>query len=124
MAMGEAALICAQAGFRVFPAHTIRNGACSCGGTGKSCSGGKHPIGSLVPHGVLDATSDSTVVSHWWAQAPDANIGIATGKASGLVVLDVDGPTGEAFLAKMEGEHGPLPPTLQVTTGKGRHLYF
>jgi len=117
------ALSYARMGFRVFPAHTIRNGACTCG-AGKDCSPGKHPIGSLVPRGLLDASADTEVIARWWAQSPDANIGLATGKGSGLVVLDVDGPIGETSLAKMESEHGSLPPSWQVKTGKGRHLYF
>ena len=69
----------AQAGFKVFPAHGIRGGACMCGST-KNCSPGKHPIGILAPRGVLDATDDLGVVNRWWTQVPDANIGLATGK--------------------------------------------
>jgi hypothetical protein len=121
--MRAVALACAQAGVRVFPVHTFRNGACSCAGA-KGCKPAKHPIGSLVPRGVLDASNDSTVITSWWDQVPDANIGFATGKASNLVVLDVDGPAGEATLAELEKQHGSLPPTWQVRTGKGRHLYF
>jgi putative DNA primase/helicase len=123
MTMLDAALTHAQAGRRVFPLHTTRNGGCSCGGT-KNCAPGKHPIGALVPHGVLDATTDPDLIRTWWGQIPDANIGIATGRNSNLVVLDVDGAKGEAFLAIAEGKHGLLPPTLEVKTGKGRHLYF
>jgi hypothetical protein len=119
----EAALIYAQAGFRVFPTHTVRNGVCTCGGA-KQCAPGKHPIGTLVPRGVLDASTDAKAIKQWWAQTPDANIGIATGKDSGVVVLDVDGPQGDKFLAEMESKHGSLPRTWQVKTGKGRHLYF
>ncbi len=121
--MRAVALACAQADLRVFPVHTIRNGACSCGGA-KGCAPAKHPIGSLVPRGVLEASTDPAVIRSWWDKMPDANIGIATGKASNLVVLDVDGRTGEATLADLEKKHGPLPPTWQVKTGKGRHLYF
>jgi hypothetical protein len=121
--MLEAALAYAQAEFKVFPTYSIRNGACACGGA-KGCNPGKHPIGNLAPRGVLDATDDLGVVNRWWAQVPDANIGLATGKLSKVVVLDVDGPIGEETLAKIEQKHGLLPPTSQVRTGKGRHLYF
>jgi putative DNA primase/helicase len=121
--MLDAALAYAQAGFRVFPAHGIQNGACTCGGA-KGCSPGKHPIGRLVPRGVLDASDDPHVVTRWWSQVPDANIGIATGKNSKLVVLDVDGPIGEETLATLASKHGLLPQTWQAKTGKGRHLYF
>ena len=112
-----------QAGFKVFPAHAIRNGSCTCGGA-KGCSPGKHQIGNLVPRGLLDASADLSVVVRWWQRVPDANIGIATGKISDLVVVDVDGSTGEETLAKIERKHGSLPQTWQVRTGKGRHLYF
>ena len=55
---------------------------------------------------------------------PDANIGIATGKESNLVVADIDGPKGEALLAQFQRQHGPLPPTTTVKTHRGRHLWL
>jgi RecA-family ATPase len=55
---------------------------------------------------------------------PDANIGIATGKASNLAAPVVDGPEGEALLAELQRQLGPLPPTITVKTNKGRHLWF
>ncbi|MEI6502612.1 MAG: bifunctional DNA primase/polymerase [Armatimonadota bacterium] len=76
------------------------------------------------------ASTDSEIISGWWAQWPTANIGIATGARSGIVVLDVDidpdkGIDGEASLAALEAKYGPSPETRQVRTGRGgRHLYF
>jgi hypothetical protein len=56
---------------------------------------------------------------------PEANIGIATGEESDLIVLDVDGAEGEASLKELERDHEPLPKTLENRTGGGgRHLYF
>lgn len=49
--------------------------------------GGKQP---LTAHGFQSATTDSRQVQRWWMRAPDANIGIPTGRPSGLVVVDVD----------------------------------
>jgi putative DNA primase/helicase len=121
--MLDAASTYVQAGFKVFPAYAMQDGACACGGA-KGCSPGKHPIGNLVPQGVLNASGDPNVVHHWWQQVPDANIAIATGRNSDLVVVDVDGSIGEETLAKIECKHGSLPQTWQVRTGKGRHLYF
>ena len=121
--MRDAALAYASEGYKVFPIHTMRAGACSCGGA-KNCKPAKHPIGNLAPRGVLNATKNPEVVAGWWAKEPNANIGIATGQASGIVALDVDGPTGETTLAKLERRFGTLPPTRQIKTGKGRHLYF
>jgi putative DNA primase/helicase len=53
----------------------------------------------------------------------DANYGIITGSASGLVVLDVDGKKGRASLRKMKKMHGPLK-TVTVKSPRGYHLYF
>jgi putative DNA primase/helicase len=116
----EWALKYASRGWRVLPLHTIRNGACSCG---KDCGrhAGKHP---LVRNGVKDATRDEVTIKQWFAKWPDANVGIATGRVSGLVVVDIDGPEGEKLLADFNAEFGPLPEDLSATTGKGRHLYF
>ncbi len=49
--------------------------------------GGKTPI---TRRGHLDATTDRRQVRAWWRRNPWANIGIPTGAASGLVVVDVD----------------------------------
>jgi hypothetical protein len=52
----------------------------------------KHPLGSLVPHGVKDATTNRARILAWWTRHPQANIGLATGHR--FDVLDVDGPEG------------------------------
>jgi len=49
------------------------------------------------------ATTDEKQVTAWWTQWPQANIGIATGKNSNLVVLDVDlKPGGKESLQTLE----------------------
>lgn len=55
---------------------------------------------------------------------PTANFGIVTGLASELVVLDVDGPKGQASLETLTAEHGPLPHTVTVKTTNGYHYFF
>lgn len=75
-------------------------------------------------HGCLDATTDAETIDRWWRRNPDWNIGIACGEKSGIWVLDVDGPGGEATLAALIEQHGPLPETPEQTTGKGRHIVF
>jgi RecA-family ATPase len=69
-----------------------------------------------------DATTDPVKVRDFWKRYPRANVGIATGRESGLLVVDVDdGADGMAELAKL----GPLPKTLEVITGSGnRQLFF
>lgn len=114
------ALDYASRGWRVFPCHGWRDGRCSCGNT--ECSGpGKRPYTS---NGFKEATTDADQIRRWWKQWPDANIGVATGAASGLLVLDLDGPDAVGALSKMEERQGPLPLTPETRTGKGQHRLF
>jgi hypothetical protein len=77
----------------------------------------------LLSRGFLAATNEPSTVRGWWQGRPDANIGLWPG-ASGLIVVDLDGPQGETNGSEL----GLLSePTLQVVTGRaegGRHLYF
>lgn len=78
---------------------------------------GKDP---LTAHGYLDATADPEQISAWWARWPLANIGLATGAASGVFVLDLDRKYGGLVaLGLLEDELGPLPPTPRVRSGDG-----
>ena len=117
--MKDAALAYARRGWPVLPLHGIRNCTCTCG---RDCSSpGKHP---LVRHGLREATTDTTVIGIWWRRWPAANVGIATGVASGLAVIDLDGEEAEASLRRLETLGFQLSPTLTAATGRGRHLYF
>lgn len=122
--MSRAALAYAQwFGWPVFPCCWITEaGACSCG-LADCNSPGKHP---LTRHGFKDATRDEVQIRAWWAESPQANIGIPTGQASGFDVLDVDvRHGGEESLAELEAKHGKLPATVEaITGGGGRHLLF
>jgi len=42
-----------------------------------------------TPNGVKDATNDPDIIREWWADQPDANIGVACGP-SGIFVVDLD----------------------------------
>jgi hypothetical protein len=66
------------------------------------------------------------VISRWWKKWPDANIAIATGKASGFIALDVDPRHGgEDSLDLLINQYGPLPNTIgAITGGSGRHILF
>jgi len=119
-----AALELAQKGFKVFPLHTAlfddKGAYCSCKKLGCE-SVGKHPRFKKY----LDrATTDPAQIEKWWAEWPDANIGIATGEKSGVFVVDVDGPAGRASLHTLETLNSKLPDTLSVTTGRGDHRYY
>lgn len=84
---------------------------------------GKKPLSA---HGCLDASTDPHQIKAWAALCPNANVGLATGAKSGIVVLDVDpAHNGDYSLAALEAKHGPLPDTVEVLTGGGgRHIYF
>jgi len=85
---------------------------------------GKRP---LIPWRLFQsAIASSDAVRHWFQRWPDANLGIVTGRLSGLVVLDIDvGHGGADSLAAIEQEHGAPQVTPEaITGGGGRHLYF
>jgi len=109
-------------GFRVLPLHWITPGGCSCG-SAKCPSPGKHP---LTRTGVNEASSDTNQIAHWWKSWPEANVGIASGKYSGIAVLDIDNKQGG--LEKLEAlkeEFPEIKKTLSVSTGGGGyHFYF
>lgn len=119
MELLETALTYAQRDWRVFPIHGIVDGRCTC--RRKCSSPGKHP---LVRRGLYEAATDQRAIKGWWTRWPFANIAVATGAASGLAVIDVDGPEGEATVARLEHSGFRLSPTLTAITGNGRHLYF
>jgi hypothetical protein len=63
------------------------------------------------------ATTSTTQINQWWKGSQSGcGIGIATGKASGIWVLDVDD---RDALYELEREHGELPATLTSITGSG-----
>lgn len=63
-------------------------------------------------------------ISNWWRKYPNANPAVACGPVSGVFVVDVDGDLGAATMAELQREHGAVPITWRVRTGKGEHLYF
>jgi hypothetical protein len=106
----------------VLPLHSIAaDGFCSCGEA--ACkSEGKHP---RLKHGLLQASKDPDQIKAWWDQWPDANVGIATGPVSGIVVLDVDAAKG-AFSSELlfDGVDATVFTTPKVKTGAGLHFYY
>jgi hypothetical protein len=76
--------------------------------------------------GFLDATRDPKQIEHWFGFGYK-NIGVATGDASGVVVIDIDGykPGVVSAFKHLEEVLGELPRTYSVTTrAGGLHLYF
>lgn len=116
----RAAIEYAMNGLHVFPVYDILEGTCGCGD--RDCkSPGKHPISAVAPNGFKNATRDVDTVQHWWTRYPHANIGIRTGKESGIIVVDIDGTNG---YDRLRNEIGELPETWHSTTGKGQHFFF
>jgi hypothetical protein len=99
----RAALALAKRGIPVFP-----------------CAGSKKPI---VPNGFLSASTDPTIVTALFATRGAELIGVPTGEASGVDVLDMDYRHGAGA---WEDQHGArLPETrTHLTPSGGRHLLF
>ena len=89
-------------------------------------AGGKHPP---VPEWQRAATTDPAVITNWWTQLyRGCGVGIATGPASGVWVLDIDisgDKAGDQTLKELEARYGQLPATVTARTGSGgAHLFF
>lgn len=119
--MMEHALNYAARGWKVFPLHTVRDGECTCGKP-QCPRTAKHP---RTKNGLDEGTTDTAQINEWWTRWPDANIGVVTGKESGIVVVDVDPKHGGSdSLYEIKTEYG-LPETVEVVTGSnGQHLFF
>lgn len=109
-------------GWRLLRVHRAEpGGPCSCIRNDCGKSAGKHPRDLLWP----EIADNGVMAQYTWFYNQPWNVGVATGPGSDIWVLDLDGPAGLAALARLEAEHGPLPPcpTVQTPSG-GRHLYF
>ena len=97
------------------PLHTPAGSGCSC--HVRDCgSPGKHP---RTVRGLRDASTDPERIHNWWERWQHANLGVATGAVSGLMVLDVGLPDGPASPASLVADRGPLPATCEQRTGSG-----
>ena len=98
------------------------------------------PVFPLRPHTKVpaierwpeQACTDPDTIRAWWARQA-FNIGVVTGGASGIVVIDLDAaktpgePHGRqslAVLARDRGARIPRETRTVVTPGGGQHLYF
>jgi hypothetical protein len=87
------------------------------------------PLHGKIPfkdsQGYKDATTNREQIQTWWSQHPTANIGLATGERSGIIVLDIDPPEGHFSLKELQATYSPLPETRRSRTGnKGLHFFF
>lgn len=119
--MKAAAIYAERFGWAVIPLHSVVGGVCSCV-EGAACkNAGKHP---RIREWQDAATDDAAQIAEWIAKYPTANVGVATGEASGFWVLDVDGAHGAASLAALLEAHGQLPETATAITGSGGTHYL
>lgn len=111
----EQALIYLAAGYSVIPLYGTRNGRCACGKD--DCkSPGKHPAIAWQKYQKERATKEE--IEQWFLS--DNNVGIVTGKISGITVLDIDNHKAFEFATRQGG----LDNTAWVKTGKGYHFYY
>lgn len=112
--IGQAALQYADYGWHVFPAPP---------GTKKSHKSAEHSDGRA-----WGATISPAEIKRDWTRWPNANVGVTTGRTSGIFVLDLDcknGVDGIQWLKDRIAEHGELPHTVEaVSPSGGWHVWF
>lgn len=85
------------------------------------------PLKGKIPrttNGSKDATLNESQARAWWAQWPDANVGLASGHRWFAVDIDLKAG-GEETWDMLRAQHGPLPDTAQQTTGTGgTHILY
>lgn len=109
----------------LIPCHFVKpDGSCSCGKHADGCKPGKHPYGRQWLY-----AKDTATIEKYLRSESRLNWAVLCG--GGLAVLDIDPRHGGIEqLARLVAQHGPLPPTPTVLTGRhpdgsrGRHYYF
>lgn len=136
----EWALSYAARGWRVLPLQSIRYDIytvnstgeeveeyrCSCK-QGAACENmGKHPsfIKGMFEHGSKDASTDIEKLKAAWKQYSDANIGVATGRESGIIAVDIDPRNGGTDTWMQLCAENGMPDTLLARTGGGGYHYI
>lgn len=90
--------------------------ACSCDRIGCPAPGA-HPVSATWRN---QATVDTAVLKQWWAEQPQANIILPTGRV--FDVFDVPAEAGADALARMTKDGVAVGPVAAV--GHERHLFF
>jgi hypothetical protein len=86
------------------------------------CRADKRPA---CPHGFKDATADPEKLRELWRQYPGDLVGVPTGEASGLFVIDIDSGRHHEAQDWLEHASPNLPPTRwHATKSGGWHILF
>jgi Bifunctional DNA primase/polymerase, N-terminal len=95
---------------------------CHYGTPAFPCRGDKRPA---CANGFKDATADPDALRKLWRQSPGELVGVPTGDASGIFVIDVDSPRHAEAADWLERWSPYLPDTRQYATQSGgMHLLF
>jgi hypothetical protein len=90
-------------------------GGCTCP-KGQDCpSPGKHPWGGSKKGVIRSGEELATALK----KVSNPNLGLPTGRETGITVLDFDGPAGRALFEEWEVEGLILPDMLRASTGGG-----
>lgn len=112
-------------GWALVPLHDVSCGHCSCRYGATCTSAGKHPVADRGWQDESQLVRDLTVLQAIHGAHPEWNWGVATGRPSGIWVLDIDGAEGAASLAALvAGRESLNTLTLGPTGGGGWHLIF
>jgi putative DNA primase/helicase len=117
------ALQCASVGLPVVPLYSKRRmgGACTCENATDCKTPGMHP---RTGDGVRGATTDRERVKKYWANWPNAKIGIATGGDAGVIAIGVERDFGRTNLKELEARNTRLPKTVTIRSPIRRAYFF
>lgn len=114
-------------GWSIVALHGVVDGVCTCD-LGQACkNAGKHPLYRNWQKVPITELGVWNAIAGWrMARGLPTNVGLATGRPSGVFALDVDPKNGGLrTLQEYETQGRLLPPTWeQHTGGKGLHCLF
>jgi hypothetical protein len=104
--------------------NAVLAAACALGTQGFNifpCRADKRPA---TPNGFKAAVSDRAATEMLWCQYPGVLVGVATGAASGIAVLDIDAKHGEAHQWWAQHRARLLPARVHRTRSGGLHVVY
>jgi putative DNA primase/helicase len=106
----------ASHGWPVLRLHTVEGGVCSCENGIRCKAPGEH---ARKRNWRRDATTDHSEIQKQWRKPDAANVGVVTGRDSGIVAIVVDPKKGGfETLRRLQLELGQLPRSVSWLTGQ------